>query len=155
MTSHEMDVLSRRIDNHMYLRPKDIDGLRDLISSSIMNGTIDLEVKGLPPMANGSHGSWQVKNALRKYWKTQVGLMLLGKTPKVPHKKVKVVFTRYSSVEPDYDGLVHGFKPVRDALVQYGVVEDDKSSNMQAEYKWIRAGRRDGKIRVEITPIPE
>ena len=112
-----------------------------------------IELKGLPPMANGSHGSWQRTWAIKKAWKQRVGYLLMDKAPQYPYKKIKVRFTRYSSVEPDYDGLVHGFKAVKDALVEYGFAQNDKISNMESEYRWIKAKAKEGKITIEITPI--
>jgi Holliday junction resolvase RusA-like endonuclease len=83
-----------------------------------------------------------------------VGEFLMGMTPKRPLDRVRVVFTRFSSVEPDDDGLVHGFKPIRDALVQWGVVVDDKRKNLAAEYRWEKAPPKHGKVRVEIEELP-
>lgn len=114
-----------------------------------------IEIQGLPPMANGGHGSWQKSHGIRKAWKTRVGNMLLGKVPRTPYQLIHVIFTRHSSSEPDYDGLVHGFKPVRDALVNFGIVIDDDSTHMRSEYRWCKAKAKEGKITIEITPITE
>lgn len=114
---------------------------------------IYVELTGLPPMANGQHGHWKKSWAIKKVWKQRMGYALMNQLPNLPYQKVKVVFTRFSSSEPDYDGLVHGFKPIRDALVIHGIVIDDKSSCMEAEYRWLKAAKKSGKITIEITPL--
>lgn len=105
-------------------------------------------------MANGSHGHWAVVAAQRKKWQKLVGQCLMGRVPRSPFDRIKVTFTRCSSSEPDYDGLVHGFKPIRDALVLFGVATDDKNKNMEAVYQWELAPRGRGKVRVEIEELP-
>jgi hypothetical protein len=115
---------------------------------------IAVTIQGLPRMANGGHGSWQRGARERREWKVRVARELIGLAPAVPLDRLYVRFTRCSSVEPDYDGLVHGFKPVRDALVRYGFVVDDRNQNVVAEYLWKRTPLRKGHIRVEMSSEP-
>lgn len=114
---------------------------------------IIVEIPGLPKMANGGHGHWKKAHFEKKKWKEWMGLALLGKLPKKPYARIRCIFTRHSASEPDYDGLVHGFKACRDALVIYGLVEDDKTRNIEAEYRWMKAKPKSGKITIEIFPI--
>ena len=114
---------------------------------------IHIEIRGLPKMANGGHGSWQRAHGSRKKWKTLVARELVGLAPRKPFEFCRVLFTRHSSVEPDYDGLVHGFKPLRDALVTYGFVVDDKNSNMKAEYVWAHAPAKNGYVSIDFEGI--
>lgn len=116
---------------------------------------IKLELPGLPPMANGSYGHWKKQWQIKKAWKRRIGQMLLDLVPSMPYKKVRVILTRHSSSEPDFDGLVHGFKPIVDALVEYGIVVDDSGKHMEREYRWEKAVAKQGKIRVEVFPIEE
>lgn len=111
------------------------------------------EIHELPKMSNGSHGSWMQEHRRRKKWHRMVGQWLMGRTPPRPIQRARVVFTRCSSVEPDYDGLVHGFKPIRDALVKWGVLEDDRPRNLEGVYLWEKALRKQGKVRVEIREL--
>lgn len=111
---------------------------------------ISFELNGLPPLANKQKGHWAKRARTAKQWKEACGYMLLGKKPKEPLNKIHVVFTRFSSKEPDFDGLVHSFKPILDSLVEYGIVVDDKPSNVSADYRWSWAPMRAGKIRVEV-----
>lgn len=111
---------------------------------------LTVTIAGLPRMANGGHGSWQQSAAERKKWKAKVARELAGMAPTRPFTKIRVTFIRLSSVEPDYDGLVHGFKPVRDALVKFGFVVDDKNKNLEAVYSWEKADQGKGHIRIEM-----
>jgi hypothetical protein len=47
------------------------------------------------------------------------------KKPKAPLKRARLTLIRYSHRMLDYDGLVGSMKPVVDALVASGVLEDD------------------------------
>lgn len=114
---------------------------------------LTFEIHALPKMANGSHGGWQAAAAQRKKWKLLTAQQLMGRAPTVPFQRLRAVFIRCSSMEPDDDGLVHGFKPIRDALVQFGFVVDDKRKNLDAIYRWEKAPAKQGKIRVEIEEI--
>lgn len=111
---------------------------------------LSIRIDGLPRMANGSYGHWTRQAAEKKKWKAKVARELAGLAPPQPFEKIRVRFIRCSSSEPDFDGLVHGFKPIRDALVQFGFVADDKNRNMEAIYDWEFSPRGQGSIRIEI-----
>lgn len=112
-----------------------------------------VELYLLPKMANGGHGSWHADHAQKKAIKRAMGTALLGKLPAKPWPQARAVFTRYSSVEPDDDGLVHGFKAVRDSLKLYGVILDDHPRCLTSTYRWERVPPKRGKIRVEVYPL--
>lgn len=112
-----------------------------------------IRIDGLPRMANGSYGGWQRNAAEKKKWKTKAARELTGLAPGVPFERIRVTFTRCSSVEPDFDGLVHGFKPVRDALVKFGFVVDDKNRNLEATYLWMHAPQGQGHIKLDIESV--
>lgn len=116
---------------------------------------ISIIIKDLPPMANGGHGSIMASAASRKEWKMKAARELIGLQPDRPYQKIKVTFTRCSSVEPDDDGNAHGFKPIRDALVKFGFVVDDKKKNMEAIYQWEHSPRGKGFVKVEIEGIEQ
>ncbi|WP_413581085.1 hypothetical protein [Bdellovibrio sp. HCB288] len=57
-----------------------------------------------------------------------------------PLEKARITFIRRSTREPDYDGLISGFKFVTDGLVESGVIVDDKVSVIgKSEYLWEKA----------------
>ena len=118
-----------------------------------MGYRLRFKIAGLPKMANGGHGSWQRDAAEKKKWKLLVAKELVGRSPGTPFDCIVVKFIRHSATEPDFDGLVHGFKSIRDALVKFGLVVDDKNKNMRAEYLWKFAPRGKGHIEVEVEEV--
>lgn len=104
-------------------------------------------------MANGSHGHWRTRYHAERKWLAMTLLAIAGKKPSSPLEKVRCEFVRFSSSEPDFDGLVHGFKPIRDALVKGGVVVNDKPSNMEAKYCWEKASPKCGKVKVIVEGV--
>lgn len=112
-------------------------------------------LEGLPPTTNtpgrGGRKNWRSQHYERKKWKALIAQYARPYVPKVPHKKARLVITRYSAVEPDFDGLVSGGKALIDGLVECGVLEDDKRSNIGIpDYRWEKAKRGEGKVRVEV-----
>lgn len=77
-------------------------------------------------------------------------LMLYPK-PKEPLKHANLLLIRYSSREPDFDGLVSSFKAVVDALVTGKIIEDDSPKHIgQPGYLWRPVKPRKGKIRIQL-----
>lgn len=116
---------------------------------------LEFEIPGLPKRINQGHGShWRARHGEAKKWQRQVFLAILGKAPKGPIKKCKLKLTRFSSVAPDFDGLVYSFKPVIDALRKLGIIEDDSMAHIgRPEYQWERTKPGSGKIRVELEEV--
>lgn len=116
---------------------------------------ITIIIKDLPKMPNSLlRKHWAIITKEKNKWHTYTKLCLgLGK-PKEPFKKARLVLTRFSTREPDYDGLVGSFKYVVDGLVKAGVIIDDKVSVIgQSEYKWVQAKKVDQRIEVTIETI--
>lgn len=68
--------------------------------------------------------------------------------------KAKLTLTRYSSKEPDFDGLCSSFKNVIDGLVEAGVIIDDKMSVIgQPTYAWVKCPPKKGKIKVVVEEL--
>lgn len=120
-----------------------------------MTFRLSFRIDGLPKMANGSHGHWAAAAGERKRWKMLAAQQLVGRAPPLPFQRVRATFTRHSSNEPDDDGLAHGFKPIRDALVKFGFVVDDKRANLEAIYRWEHAPRGQGHVTVEVEELPQ
>lgn len=106
--------------------------------------------------ANGrAHFIVKAKEAAK--WKNLVVLSVgVSRRPPEPLKKAKLVLTRFSSVAPDFDGLVSGFKHIIDGLVLAKVIRDDKVITVgQPKYNWEQVGPGQGKIRVEVVEVEE
>jgi hypothetical protein len=114
--------------------------------------SIEFEIPGLPLMSNNLlRGNWRPRFAHSKKWKREVyHAVHAPMRPAKPLEKAKLTLTRISSVEPDFDGLVSGFKPVVDGLVECGVLFSDKPSCISPEYKWEKGPKGQGKIRVKV-----
>ena len=67
--------------------------------------------------------------------------------PEEPLTRVRMRCERFSTREPDWDNLVASFKPIRDGLVEIGVMVDDKPSVLiGCEHRWSKAKRGQGRI---------
>lgn len=98
---------------------------------------------------------WRVKHVeslkLKSRVKTQV---VLHGPPPAPLDKARVTLERHSSSEPDFDGLVSGFKFILDGLVDAGVLINDKMSVIGAPiYIWKKAKKCAGKVKITVEEI--
>lgn len=76
------------------------------------------------------------------------------KLPKKPLSRFELTLFRFSSVEPDYDGLVSGFKVIVDGLREIGVIAGDKLSNTGPwRCHWFLAKPKAGFIRVVVREV--
>ncbi len=118
-----------------------------------MSYHIEIELFGLPKRTNNTQSSWRARMAESRKWKSLVAsaVILSGNRPVRPLKKAKLICTRFSSIEPDYDGLVSGFKHPIDGLVEAGVLVNDKMSVIgKPDYRWEQAKQKQGKIKIEV-----
>lgn len=129
---------------------------------------VEFEIAGLPKMTNTSRVHWTKKMREAKKWKELVQgevhnylarkvflSQFGGEFPFSALSKANITLTRYSSVEPDFDGLVSSFKHVIDGLKVAGVIIDDKASVIgQPKYLWEKAKPRMGKIKVRVESVP-
>lgn len=121
-----------------------------------MSYTLEFELPGLPRMSNISSGKshWGHAYTEQGRWKHAVRYKVLRRIPSKPLKKFNLILTRFSSNEPDYDGLVRGFKAIVDGLRAAGVIQDDKLSNTGAwDCRWEKTSPKQGKIRVRVEEL--
>jgi Holliday junction resolvase RusA-like endonuclease len=122
---------------------------------------IKFEMQGLPETTNKvrRHGHWSKTHKSRKMWKAMVPLCMLEfghRKPRQPLTRAKLVLTRYSSVRPDFEGLVSTFKGILDGLVECGVLIDDNMGVIgQPEYHWVKAPAGKGKISIEVQEVAD
>lgn len=117
---------------------------------------LEFEIEDLPKLPNQlMYKHWTFAHGNAKKWKTLVRMNVHYLRPKDPLHRARLVLTRFSSNEPDFDGLAGSFKPVIDGLVAAKVLVDDKSSNIgQPTYKWEKCKRGEGFIKVEVYGEP-
>lgn len=97
---------------------------------------------------------WSVVSREGKKWHTLVYLKVAQFRPTKPFPKVALTLTRYSTREPDRDGLAGSFKYVVDGLVKAKIIVDDKPSIVvECDYKWEKTKLAEQKIEVIIKPI--
>lgn len=117
---------------------------------------LELTIPGLPKTTNAKRafGHWTQYYTEAVKWKKNILPYLTSKKPRSPLPKAKLTLTRGSSVEPDFDGLVSSFKHIIDGLVDAGILVNDKRENIgQPEYRWEKAPREKGFIRVVVEEI--
>ena len=112
------------------------------------------ELPGLPKTVNAiGRKHWRIVSAERKKWKLLVWHAVRNAVPDTPFKKARLVLTRFSSVEPDFDGNVSSWKSVIDGLVMAKIIDDDKMSVIgMPDFRWEKVKRGEGKIRIEVYP---
>lgn len=119
-----------------------------------MSYRLILDLEGLPKMANHGSGAsthWRFAHSETMYWQTAVKLKVGILKPEKPLAKAKLTLIRYSSTEPDFDGLVRGFKAVVDGLVKAGVLENDRISNTGVwNCFWEKTGPKQGRIKIIV-----
>lgn len=113
----------------------------------------EFSIEGLPKLTNQSYRShWRSRHAEAKKWKSLVTAHCLDKgITNLKLNSAVLTFKRHSSVEPDFDGLVSGFKNVIDGLKVSGVIIDDKPSIIGSPtYLWEKCAKGEGKITIKI-----
>lgn len=119
-----------------------------------MTYRLEFTIAGLPRMTNpsGRKNHWRVVKKERDQWIAAVMAIVKTRTrPVAPLERAKLTLTRYSSVSPDPDGLVSGFKAIVDALVKAGVIANDRTENIGfPDYRWEKAPRGKGSVRVRV-----
>lgn len=112
-----------------------------------------IEILDLPKTRNQlQRKHWTVQHKEAKKWKMLVGLGIGPNKPPAPLTKANITLTRFGSREPDFDGLTSSFKAILDGLTEHGIILDDKPSIIGSPtYNFVKAKRKDGKIRIEVT----
>lgn len=121
---------------------------------------LQLEIQGLPKTQNRQirAGGWRAVHAEAKKWKQLVGweIIAAGGPPAKPFDRARLTLTRFSSSEPDFDGMVASFKACIDGLKAHGVIADDKMSVIgQPTYVWEKCKSREGKVRIVVEQIED
>lgn len=116
---------------------------------------VDIIIHYLPKTINAiGRKHWAVKQQERFQIQCLVHDALVGRKPARAIKRAKLTLTRHSSSPCDPDNLAVSFKGVLDALVEEGVLEDDRMKNIGfPDYRWEQAKRGMGKITVSIEEL--
>ena len=119
-----------------------------------MSYILEIEIPVLPKSQTNNFGSHWGRSADKKKWLNLVYYAIKEakrRPPDEPLQSASITFTRRSSAQPDYTNLVASFKPVEDALVTMGVIEDDSPKIIgYPTYRWEYAPPKKGGILVKV-----
>jgi hypothetical protein len=118
---------------------------------------LTLVLPGLPKTSNAhrSSGHW-ARYRDDGAWKSAVTALARPRRPKVPLDRYRLHLTRFSSMEPDYDGLVSTWKSVVDGLREAGVIANDRYSNSGPWLcDWEKSSPKSGHIRIVVESISQ
>lgn len=115
-------------------------------------------ILGKPPKLPNRFGrTWLSRHGERKRWERMVNHALNDfRYWDDPLTKAKLTLVRYSSRQPDEDNLMASWKPVIDALVSYGVIEDDNPKVIvELVSKWRKCKRNEVRIEIVIESLED
>lgn len=112
------------------------------------------ELKELLPSLN-VFMRWHYRKRASEFKRIEKLCSLLIVRPPSPLTKYHITFTRHTQKPLDIDNLVASFKPVMDAIVRAGVIEDDKWCTFEnVSYRQVRAEKKtDQKTSVSIQEL--
>lgn len=93
-----------------------------------MTYTLEFQINALTDSPNkllGAH--WTTRKRYADKWKRLVWAKVWHLKPPAPLTKARVTLERHSPRKMDADNVRSSFKPVMDALVQWGVLLDDNT----------------------------
>lgn len=120
-----------------------------------MSYSLAFELQGLPKMPNSLLGShWRARAGHAQEWHRKMWRCAWHLKPEKPLERAVVTFTRYSSREPDFDGLAGSFKAVADGLVKCGIIVDDRPSCIgQPTYLWEKCAPKKGHVKIKVEGV--
>lgn len=115
---------------------------------------LEIDVPGLPPTTNGSHGHFRAAAATRKKWREAVRMIAYMRRPPAPLTKAKLTVTRFSSVQTDYGNRVSAAKPLIDGLIDAKVIVNDTDAVLPIqEFPYEKAPKGKGFTRLRIEEL--
>lgn len=123
--------------------------------SNLLKYELEFEINDLPKTTNAfKRQHWIHRHKEAQKWKRAVYSAVNERKPGRSLQSAKLNLVRYSSKCPDSDGLVSSFKHVIDGLVAAQIIVDDSYANIgMPEYRWEKAPKGKGKIKVKVESI--
>ena len=95
--------------------------------------TLKIELNDLPESLNKKlRKHWTKNHKENSLWDTLIYQKVFRQLPPTPLKRAKLRIVKHYWRTMDFDGFVGSLKPVVDALVTAGVIEDDSWKVLQA-----------------------
>lgn len=112
-----------------------------------------LRLHGIPPLPNRMAAlPLRARMIARARWRDDTAAV--ARSLQIPRLAAPIVtYTRYSTAEPDFDGLVASFKHVQDGLVVAGVLPDDAPKHLRPAYGWHACRRGEEHIEIAIEGV--
>jgi hypothetical protein len=127
----------------------DYGDLERRVMSEAEKPVLSFTIHELPKLPNRMLGShWRTRSSHAKKWHKLVAQWLVGSQPNLAKARIKLV--RRSPRSCDYDGLVGSFKPLLDALVKCGVIQDDTMEHIDCEYRWEKCAGKHQHVFVSV-----
>ena len=117
---------------------------------------LKIELNELPQSLNVKlRKHWTKQRRESKLWNTLIYQKVFRQLPPSPLKRAKIRIVKHFWRTMDFDGFVGSLKPVVDALVTAGVIEDDSWKVLQAwEVDQVFRAQKDGPLlQIEIKEI--
>lgn len=116
-----------------------------------MSYSLSFELDKLPPSLN-VFMRWHYRKRSAEFKKIKLECQRRITKPESPLASYHITFTRFTTRALDIDNLVASFKPVLDALVNCGVIQDDKwCTTENLSYKQEKVAKmNEHKVRVEV-----
>lgn len=115
-----------------------------------------IRVDGLPKTPNQlMRKHWAIVSKERLIWHNAVAAAIGASRPKRPLAKASVRFVRNSAREPDFDGLCGSTKFLMDALVNCGIIVDDRPSIIGSPgFSWVKCKKGEGYMEIFVKESP-
>ncbi len=116
---------------------------------------LELVLEGLPKTTNTlARCHWRSRHGHAQTWHRKVIGAIGLRAPPEPLERARLTYTRCSTQECDFDGLVSSFKHVQDALIKAGVIVNDRRADIgQPTYLWESAPQRKGHIKIKVESV--
>lgn len=116
----------------------------------------EVAVQIMPKMTNTLNSmNWRARHGESQKIKRAVWACVWPYKPLHPFKRAKISLTRFSSKQPDYDGLVSSFKHVIDTLTETGIIVNDRLSEIGIPtYAWVSCPPTKGFIKIRVEEVP-
>ena len=118
---------------------------------------LTFSINDLPLTTNAQTSMhWRKKGEYVKTWHLKVWAAVGKNKPALSLSLARLILIRFSTTEPDFDGLVSSFKPVIDGLINCSVLQNDRFENIgQPIYGWEKSTRKNSGITVRVQEISE
>ena len=112
-----------------------------------------IKIRRTPPSLN-ARMHWAVRAKWTEAWKASVAEELQSIKATKNLGKIKIIIHNHAIRPCDTDNMFASIKPITDAIVQYGIVEDDSSEFVKYDYETKKVHHRvDERFFIQIISV--